>query len=124
MTKSRAKRTNRRRWRRKLRRSPGPQNTRTIEIERFIPAGQIDARYFEKPYYIVPRGEVSQEFVRGDPRCDEPRGRSWSYSSSFANDLTPSLIACSATLGPFQPIILSFLSSSSSVAIKNFSSSS
>ena len=61
MTKSRAKRTNRRRWRRKLRRSPGPQNTRTIEIERFIPAGQIDARYFEKPYYIVPRGEVSQE---------------------------------------------------------------
>jgi DNA end-binding protein Ku len=38
-----------------------PQNTRTIEIERFIPAGQIDARYFEKPYYIVPRGEVSQE---------------------------------------------------------------
>ena len=40
---------------------PRPQNTRTIEIERFIPAGQIDARYFEKPYYIVPRGEISQE---------------------------------------------------------------
>jgi hypothetical protein len=29
-----------------------PQNTRTIEIEHFVPAGQIDARYFEKPYYI------------------------------------------------------------------------
>ena len=40
---------------------PRPQNTRTIEIERFIPAGQIDARYFEKPYYIVPRGRLSQE---------------------------------------------------------------
>ena len=40
---------------------PRPQNTRTIEIERFIPAGQIDARYFEKPYYIVPRGAISQE---------------------------------------------------------------
>jgi len=38
-----------------------PQNTRTIEIEHFVPAGQIDARYFEKPYYILPREEISQE---------------------------------------------------------------
>ena len=38
-----------------------PQNTRTIEIERFLPARQIDARYFEKPYYIVPREPVGQE---------------------------------------------------------------
>ena len=38
-----------------------PQNTRTIEIERFLPTGQIDARYFEKPYYIVPREPVGQE---------------------------------------------------------------
>jgi DNA end-binding protein Ku len=41
--------------------APRPQKTRTIEIERFLPAGQIDARYFEKPYYIVPRGEIGQE---------------------------------------------------------------
>ena len=40
---------------------PRPQNTRTIEIERFLPVGQIDARYFEKPYYIVPREEIGQE---------------------------------------------------------------
>jgi Ku protein len=40
---------------------PRPQNTRTIEIERFLQAGQIDARYFEKPYYIVPREEIGQE---------------------------------------------------------------
>jgi DNA end-binding protein Ku len=40
---------------------PRPQMTRTIEIERFLPTGQIDARYFEKPYYIVPREEVGQE---------------------------------------------------------------
>jgi hypothetical protein len=40
---------------------PGPRNMRTIEIERFLPAGQIDARYFEKPYYIVPREEIEQE---------------------------------------------------------------
>jgi non-homologous end joining protein Ku len=38
-----------------------PQNTRTIEIERFLPTGQIDARYFEKPYYIVPREPVGKE---------------------------------------------------------------
>jgi DNA end-binding protein Ku len=39
----------------------GPQNTRTIEIEHFLPAGQVDARYFERPYYILPREEISQE---------------------------------------------------------------
>jgi DNA end-binding protein Ku len=42
-------------------RVPRPQNTRTIEIERFVPAGQVDVRYFEKPYYIVPRDAVGQE---------------------------------------------------------------
>ena len=40
---------------------PRPQNTHTIEIERFVPAGQIDARYFEKPYYITPREPIGQE---------------------------------------------------------------
>ena len=40
---------------------PRPQNTRTIEIERFVPAGQVDLRYFEKPYYIVPRDVIGQE---------------------------------------------------------------
>jgi DNA end-binding protein Ku len=41
--------------------SPRPQSTRTIQIEHFLPAGQIDSRYFEKPYYIMPREEISQE---------------------------------------------------------------
>ncbi len=40
---------------------PRPLNTRTIEIERFVPSGQVDAPFFEKPYYIAPRGEISQE---------------------------------------------------------------
>ncbi|MBV8242063.1 MAG: hypothetical protein JOY75_14850, partial [Hyphomicrobiales bacterium] len=31
---------------------PRPKNTRTIEIERFLPPGQVDARYFDKPYYV------------------------------------------------------------------------
>jgi DNA end-binding protein Ku len=38
-----------------------PENTRTIEIDRFFPRAQIDARYFEKPYYVVPREAVGQE---------------------------------------------------------------
>jgi Ku protein len=40
---------------------PRPKNTRTIEIERFVPPGQIDVRYFEKPYYVVPRDAIGQE---------------------------------------------------------------
>jgi DNA end-binding protein Ku len=40
---------------------PRPHNTHTIEIEHFVPVGQIDARYFEKPYYITPREPVGQE---------------------------------------------------------------
>jgi DNA end-binding protein Ku len=40
---------------------PRPRNTRTIEIERFVPAGQADVRYFEKPYYVVPRDAIGQE---------------------------------------------------------------
>jgi len=38
-----------------------PENTRTIEIDRFFPVAQLDARYFDKPYYVVPRDEVGQE---------------------------------------------------------------
>ena len=45
------------------------------------------------------------------------------YSPSFEKLLALSLIAFIAILGPFHPMISSFLSSSSSVAMKNFSSS-
>ena len=38
-----------------------PQNNHTIEIEKFLPVGQVDARYHDKPYYIVPRESVGQE---------------------------------------------------------------
>jgi DNA end-binding protein Ku len=37
------------------------ENTRTIEIERFIPSGQIDPRYHHTPYYIAPRDIIGQE---------------------------------------------------------------
>jgi Ku protein len=38
-----------------------PEKTRTIEIDTFFPRAQIDPRFFEKPYYIVPRDAVGQE---------------------------------------------------------------
>jgi DNA end-binding protein Ku len=40
---------------------PRIENTRTIEIERLVPRGQIDARYHHTPYYIGPRDLVGQE---------------------------------------------------------------
>jgi len=42
--------------------SPGRlENARTIEIERFIAREQLDPRYYNTPYYILPRDEVGQE---------------------------------------------------------------
>jgi DNA end-binding protein Ku len=42
--------------------APTPiENNRTIEIDRFIPRAQIDARYLDTPYYVVPRDEVGEE---------------------------------------------------------------
>jgi DNA end-binding protein Ku len=38
-----------------------PENTRTIEVDRFFPRAQIDARYFDKHYYVTPREAVGQE---------------------------------------------------------------
>jgi DNA end-binding protein Ku len=40
---------------------PRTENTRTIDIERFIPRSQIDARYHHTPYYIAPRDVLGQE---------------------------------------------------------------
>jgi len=37
------------------------ENNRTIEIDRFVPRPQLDARYLDTPYYIVPRDEVGEE---------------------------------------------------------------
>jgi DNA end-binding protein Ku len=37
------------------------ENTRVIEIESFVPVDEIDKRYFDRPYYIVPRGKVGAD---------------------------------------------------------------
>ena len=33
----------------------------TIELVRFVDQSEIDARYFEKPYYLLPDGDASEE---------------------------------------------------------------
>src|SRR5262245_53530031 len=40
---------------------PKLENTHTIAIERFVPQAQIDPRYYDTPYYIVPRDEMGSE---------------------------------------------------------------
>jgi DNA end-binding protein Ku len=37
------------------------ESTHTIEIDRFVPRDQIDARYHDSPYYLVPNDKVGQE---------------------------------------------------------------
>ena len=37
------------------------ENTHTMEIDKFVPEEEIDKRYYERPYYIVPDGESGEE---------------------------------------------------------------
>ena len=37
------------------------ESTHTIEIDQFVPFTQIDKRYYDQPYYIVPTDEVGAE---------------------------------------------------------------
>jgi DNA end-binding protein Ku len=37
------------------------ENTHTIEIDKFVPEEEIDKRYYERPYYIVPNGKSGEE---------------------------------------------------------------
>jgi DNA end-binding protein Ku len=37
------------------------ETTRTLDIERFVDAGDIDRLYWDKPYFLVPDGEMGEE---------------------------------------------------------------
>ena len=37
------------------------ESTHTIEIDSFVPASDIDARFYDSPYYIVPNDQVGQD---------------------------------------------------------------
>jgi DNA end-binding protein Ku len=37
------------------------ESTHTVDIDKFVPLAEIDKRYLDKPYYIVPDGKVAAE---------------------------------------------------------------
>ena len=37
------------------------ESTHTIEIDKFVPKTQLDERYFDSPYYVVPNDKVGQD---------------------------------------------------------------
>ncbi len=37
------------------------ESTKTIDIERFVPAADIDRLYWDNPYYLTPDGKLAQE---------------------------------------------------------------
>jgi DNA end-binding protein Ku len=37
------------------------ESTRTIDIERFVPAAEIDRLYWDNPYFLVPDGKLAAE---------------------------------------------------------------
>lgn len=37
------------------------KSTHTIEIDHFVPADNVDERYYDKPYYIVPGGKAGAD---------------------------------------------------------------
>jgi len=37
------------------------ESTHTIEIDKFVPLADIDERYFDSPYYVVPNDDVGQD---------------------------------------------------------------
>lgn len=37
------------------------ESTKTIDIERFVPAAEIDRVYWDHPYYLAPDGKMAQE---------------------------------------------------------------
>jgi DNA end-binding protein Ku len=37
------------------------ESTHTLDIDKFVPIEEIDRRYFDRPYYIVPDGKAGEE---------------------------------------------------------------
>ena len=50
------------------------ENTHTIDIDKFVPEEEIDKRYYERPYYIVPDGKSGEEAFARHPRRHEGQG--------------------------------------------------
>ena len=57
------------------------ESTHTIEIDQFVPLTQIDNRYYDQPYYIVPNDESASKRSPSSARRWSARGRPPSVAS-------------------------------------------
>jgi DNA end-binding protein Ku len=51
------------------------ESSKTIDLETFVDADEIDRIYFEKPYYLAPDGEVAGETFAVVARAMEEKGK-------------------------------------------------
>lgn len=61
------------------------ENTHTIEIDKFVPQEEIDKRYYERPYYIVPDGKSGAEAFAVIRDAMKDKGRVALAGIVFAN---------------------------------------
>jgi DNA end-binding protein Ku len=61
------------------------ENTHTIEIDKFVPETEIDKRYYERPYYIVPDGKSGEEAFAVIRDAMKDKGRVAIAGIVFAN---------------------------------------
>jgi len=61
------------------------ENTHTIEIDKFVPEDEIDKRYYERPYYIVPDGKSGDEAFAVIRDAMKDKGRVALAGIVFAN---------------------------------------
>jgi len=61
------------------------ENTHTIEIDKFVPEEEIDKRYYERPYYIVPDGKSGEEAFSVIRDAMKDKGRVALAGIIFAN---------------------------------------
>src|SRR5438876_10174716 len=50
------------------------ESTHTIEIDSFVPRSEIDQRFFDSPYYVMPQGAGRAGGVCGDSRSHARQG--------------------------------------------------
>ncbi len=61
------------------------ENTHTIDIDKFVPEEEIDKRYYERPYYIVPDGKSGEEAYAVIRDAMKDKGRVALAGIVFAN---------------------------------------
>jgi DNA end-binding protein Ku len=61
------------------------ESTHTIDIDKFVPEAEIDKRYYERPYYIVPDGKAGEEAFAVIRDAMQDKGRVALARIVFAN---------------------------------------